>query len=38
MTAAPAGHPALVLDATCLNHFARAERLDVLRDRYGLVK
>ena len=23
---------ALVLDATCLSHFARAERLDVLRD------
>ncbi|TDE47523.1 hypothetical protein E1295_22495 [Nonomuraea mesophila] len=24
--------PVLVFDATCLNHFARAERLDVLRD------
>lgn len=24
--------PRLVLDATCLSHFARAERLDVLRD------
>ncbi|MBG0819714.1 hypothetical protein HS048_02975 [Planomonospora sp. ID91781] len=24
--------PALVFDAMCLNHFARAERLDVLRD------
>jgi hypothetical protein len=22
----------LVLDTTCLNHFARADRLDVLRD------
>lgn len=30
----PAGPPAtsLVLDATCLSHFARADRLDVLRD------
>ncbi|MDF5754455.1 DUF3368 domain-containing protein [Spongiactinospora sp. TRM90649] len=25
-------HRALVFDATCLSHFARAERLDVLRD------
>jgi predicted nucleic acid-binding protein len=32
MTADPAGQPALVLDATCLSHFARAERLDVLCD------
>jgi hypothetical protein len=24
--------PVWVLDATCLSHFARAERLDVLRD------
>lgn len=24
--------PVLVFDAMCLNHFARAERLDVLRD------
>jgi hypothetical protein len=29
----PSAVPApLVLDATCLSHFARADRLDVLRD------
>src|SRR5580704_8792891 len=32
MTAGPVGQPGLVLDATCLSHFARAERLDVLCD------
>ncbi|MFF0867827.1 DUF3368 domain-containing protein [Nonomuraea sp. NPDC003560] len=28
----PGPEPVLVFDAMCLNHFARAERLDVLRD------
>ena len=32
MTAASAIAAPLVLDATCLSHFARADRLDVLRD------
>lgn len=32
MTEASAGAAPLVLDATCLSHFARADRLDVLRD------
>lgn len=32
MTAPAASQPAVVLDTTCLSHFARAERLDVLRD------
>jgi hypothetical protein len=32
MTSAPHEEPrALVVDATCLSHFARADRLDVLR-------
>jgi hypothetical protein len=32
VTDASAATAALVLDATCLSHFARADRLDVLRD------
>ena len=32
MTQADADASPLVLDATCLSHFARADRLDVLRD------
>lgn len=32
MTASPAVTTPMVLDATCLSHFARADRIDVLRD------